>query len=94
MKKQIVLLCEGGLQCGIAVPEESVSKIVKRLIADISMILANPKGKQFICLGDYYPSEDPNQEMWIKAKIVVSVAVSTVSNIQVPNKKKLFVPSA
>ena len=87
MKKQIVLVCENKQQFSIVVEELSISKIIKRIVTDLS----NPT-KQFICLIDYVPTRDPNEEMWVRSSVVKAIVVANVSNIQVPNKK-IVVPS-
>ena len=86
MKKHIVLICEGGQQFGVVVEELSVSKVMKRIIEDLS----NPS-KVFVNFADYAPPKDSNQGLYVKSSIVGAVTVVDISNIQTPNKK-IYVP--
>ena len=87
MNKHIILICEGGQQFGLVVPELSASKVTNKMFADINTMLADSTGKkQFICVSDYMPSEDPNQEMYVKAKIVNTIVIVGVSDIVLPAK--------
>ncbi|KKN28930.1 hypothetical protein LCGC14_0849280 [marine sediment metagenome] len=87
MKKNIVLMCDCGLQFGVLVDELSVAKIMKQIVNDVWI---NPK--PCICFADYIPSKDPNQTMYVKTASVVSIRVENIqSGVQVPNKQ-LFVP--
>ena len=55
-----MLLCEGGLQLGVAVEETSLANTLKRLRHDI---WENPKSS--IRIADYVPTKDPvNQELF------------------------------
>ncbi len=86
MKKQIMLLCKDRQQFAVLVEEMSVHKVVKGIIADLS----NPE-KRFICLLDYLPESDQDQEMWVRTKTVTAVVVVSKSNIQTP-QKSIMVP--
>jgi len=89
MKKNILLICDCGLQFGVVVDEMSVSKVVKQLKNDIYVT-----PKPCLDFADYAPNKDPNQTMIVKTGPVVAIRVIDVnSNVQVPNKK-LFMPGA
>jgi len=82
MKKHIILVCEGKQQFGLIVDELSAHKVIKNIVGDLKI-----PNKPFICLTDYAPDKDPNQELGIKSSVVNAVILADVpsnSNIQIP----------
>jgi len=84
MKKQILLICEKGLQFAIVIDELSVDKVMKGILYDIN-------NKPFVCLSDYVNEKDTNT-LWVRSSTVKGVAASKISNIQTPNRN-LIVPT-
>ncbi len=83
MKKRLVLMCGGVGQFGTEVEELSIDKAVK----EINNIINN-KTKEMIPLSTY--NAEDNHSMSVRASDVTAVVVQDISNITVPNSKKII----
>lgn len=93
MKKQVILVCEGGQQFGVLVDEMSVLKVMRAIINDLEKLSAAPT-KKFLCFTDYVSTKDSDQKMYVKASIVNAVLVANINNSNILTPPKgLFVPT-